>query len=371
MTHERGIESHAPGTEPRIWIDLDNSPHVPFFAPIIDELAGRGYSLLITARDCFQVPELTQRFRIPCTIVGRHYGKHMLPKLAGLGIRAAQLMRIAGPVRPQLAVSHGSRAQILASACLRIPTLLIADYEFSTLSALVRPTCYLCPDVIPATSLRTNAMRVARYPGIKEDVYVPRLVPDDNIRRELGLADDTIVVTLRPPASEAHYHCQDSDALFAATIDFLARNPGVTLVVLPRTRRQGAELAAARPDLVRCGLLKIVTRAVDGLSLIWHSDLVISGGGTMNREAAALGVPVYSTFRGPTGAVDRYLVETGRLVLLERPEDIPAKVIVAPRPRRPRAPVTQNESLRAILDHIGAFVPAVPERESLPDHVAA
>jgi len=45
----------------KIWIDLDNTPHVPFFKPIIRELEKRGHEVVLTARDAFQVCELADR----------------------------------------------------------------------------------------------------------------------------------------------------------------------------------------------------------------------------------------------------------------------------------------------------------------------
>jgi hypothetical protein len=77
----------------------------------------------------------------------------------------------------------------------------------------------------------------------------------------------------------------------------------------------------------------IPDRVVEGPNLIWHSDFVISGGGTMNREAAALNVPVYSIFRGKTGAVDRYLVDKGLLTMIGKKEDVPGKIRIAKRNR--------------------------------------
>ena len=41
------------------------------------------------------------------------------------------------------------------------------------------------------------------------------------------------------------------------------------------------------------------------------ADALVSAGGTMNREAAVLGTPVWSIFEGPLGAVDELLVARG------------------------------------------------------------
>jgi len=339
----------------KIWIDLDNSPHVPFFAPIIDELQKRGHSLLLTARDCFQVRELADRFQLDYKLVGRHYGKNTMRKLVGLGVRAAQLMPAVLKAKPRLAVSHGSRAQLIVSACLGIPSLSIGDYEFSKVWALVQPTWIMCPDVIPTAAIRGDSRRILKYQGIKEDVYVPRFVPSPDIRAQLGLQDSDVVVTLRPPASEAHYHHALSDELFAAALEFLSNKPEVKLVVLPRNEKQAISLRKSQPELFRNGKMRIPEHVVDGLNLIWYSDLVISGGGTMNREAAALGVPVYSTFRGHIGAVDQYLSTKGRLVLLENVKDVAAKIRMVRRTRPAKPPNGDGTVLSSIVEQIVAI----------------
>ena len=321
----------------KIWIDLDNSPHVPFFAPIIDELQRLDYSVVLTARDCFQVRALADLFRLKCKIVGRHSGSNTIRKMAGLCLRASQLAPTILKEKPDLAVSHGSRSQLIVSVPLAIPSLFIGDYEFSTVSALIHPTWVMCPEVIPSTAVRGDPSRILKYPGIKEDVYVPRFIPDPTLRSQLGLHEDDLVVTVRPPATEAHYYNPASTDLFKAVIEFARQQPEVRMVALPRNERQEAWMREIWPELFSNGTLRIPPSVVDGLNLIWYSDLVVSGGGTMNREAAALDVPVYSTFRGKIGAVDRYLSEAGRLVLLESAEDVPAQVRLTRR-QRPAQP---------------------------------
>ena len=345
-------------TQTKIWIDLDNSPHVPFFAPIVDELRGRGYDTVLTARDCFQVRELADLFHLEYKLIGRHYGKSRLRKAAGLGCRALQLMPTVLRESPDLAVSHCSRAQLVTASSLGIPCLFIGDYEFSTSWAVVEPTWLMVPEVIPSEAIRCDPSRVLRYPGIKEDVYVPRFVPDHGLRGQLGLGDDDVVVTVRPPANEAHYHNPQSDELFDAAVELLSPQPGVKLVALPRNDAQARRLRERWPGLFANGTMRIPGRVVDGLNLIWHSDLVISGGGTMNREAAALGAPVYSVFRGHIGAVDRYLSAAGRLVLLESVDDVRTRIVARRRQRDSRGSHTDSGALRTIVQHIAAVADA-------------
>lgn len=339
----------------RIWIDLDNSPHVPFFRPIVDELRARGYTVLLTARDAFQVADLAKLHRMECITVGRHFGKNKLLKVVGLLVRSAQLLPLLLRQRPDLAVSHGSRAQTMAAKLMVIPSVVIADYEHVT--HVNRADCMIVPDVIPTEVAARFARRVLTYPGIKEDVYAATFLPQDGLAAELGLRADDIVVTVRPPATEAHYHNPESETLFAAVVDLLELHPRMRIVMLPRNARQAAQISQRWPQWLDSGRMIIPQRAVDGLNLVWHSDLVISGGGTMNREAAALGVPVYSIFRGHIGAVDRYLAQQDRLVLLETPDHVRTRIAIAKRERPDRVGAAAGRSaLQTIVDELVGVV---------------
>ena len=166
--------------------------------------------------------------------------------------------------------------------------------------------------------------------------------------KELDIGESEILVTVRPPATEAHYHNPASEALFAAAINLLGHRENVRMLLLPRNERQASFIRAEWPGFCESRKLIIPDHVVGGLNLIWFSDLVISGGGTMNREAAALGVPVYSIFRGKIGAVDRYLSEQGRLTLLETVQDVETKILLAKRPKER----TSNGQDRHVLLHL-------------------
>jgi hypothetical protein len=247
----------------------------------------------------------------------------------------------------------------VAAAWLGVPSALLFDYEFAT-PGVGRPTWIVTPEVIPPGATGRNPKYALRYPGIKEDVYVSRFRPDPALRARLGLADSDLVVVIRPPASEAHYHNPLSDGLLTTTIDHVLSHPSARIVLLPRTKNQDVALRERWAGLLAQGRLVIPPQAVDGLSLIWSADLVVSGGGTMNREAAALGVPVYSIFRGQLGAVDRYLAAEGRLVLVESDEDVRRNVRLVPRPATPPPSSTPRPALAAIVQHIATILDAEP-----------
>src|SRR5437660_2782770 len=346
-----------------VWIDLDNSPHVPFFLPIIEELKNQGVEILLTARNTYQVCDLLDFVHLQCKVVGRHYGKHRMLKVLGNILRACQLAPTMVWRQPDLAVSHGSRAQIVVGRTLGIPTLMMQDYEYSARTGFLEADWILTPDVVPNSAMSRRPGRVLKYPGLKEDVYVPGFRPDPSIRQQLGISSEDLVVTLRPPATEAHYHNHKSDILFAEALKFLDR-PHITIVTLPRSHRQDQSLRNEWPDLIASRRMIIPKSAVDGLNLIWFSDLVISGGGTMNREAAALGAPVYSIFRGTIGAVDAYLAQQGRLTLIECAADLEQKIALQ-RWHRPSRPNSRNHpALRTIVDDITMILNTTAGRES-------
>ena len=334
----------------RIWIDLDNTPHVPFFVPIIRSLEREGHSVMVTARDAFQVCNLAAYHGLAYRTVGQHHGANKLVKTAGTLLRSAQLLPIARRERPDIAMSHGSRPLELVSFLLGIPNMRIFDYEHTREVPLLRPTLGVAPDSINAGTW-ANCFRLGlrRYRGLKEDVYAAAFRPDPSLRESLGVAADEILVTIRPPATEAHYHNPESDALFIEAVNVLGSTPGVRMVILPRTAGTQREFVT-RSWPAWCAKRRIILpdRVLDGLNLVWCSDLVVSGGGTMNREAAALGVPVYSIFRGTLGAVDRELAREGRLVLIETSDQIRTKLVPVKRARNADT-TADRPALRQIL----------------------
>lgn len=334
----------------KIWIDLDNSPHVPFFRPIIDELEKNGYEITLTARDCFQVCELTDKFKLRYKTVGKHYGKYTIIKVMGILYRALQLAPTIIKEKPDMALSHGSRSLLILASILRIPSVLIEDYEHA--KALINPTWVIAPEVIPDSAINIDNNHIFKYPGIKEDVYVPFFKPDPDIKKELCLNGKDVLITIRPPATEAHYRNPMSDELFNASIEFLSKNPDVCIILLPRNEKQKSQIKKEWEDLFSKRRIIIPDKVVDGLNLIWYSDLVISGGGTMNREAAALGVPVYSIFRGEIGAVDRYLSDSGRLILLETIDDVQTKIMLTKRNQTIKPLHHNNATLKSIAESV-------------------
>jgi uncharacterized protein len=306
----------------RIWIDMTAPAHVLVFRPIAERLRGRGHEVELTARDYSQTVELLAMHGMEATVVGRHGGANRLGKAAALARRTRALRRFARGRDFELALAHGSNDLALAAAMLRIPAANTFDYEFAVLQHNVG--CRLArrvvvPDRIPPERLErfgVGPSKLAQYPGLKEEYYLHDFDPDESVPDALGVDRERIVVVFRPPADVALYH-RMQNPLFPQVLDRLGRDEGVHTVVLPRTTEQ-------REHVRGLGLPWVIVpeRAVDAQSLIALADLVISAGGTMNREAIALGTPVYTNYAGRLGGVDEALIAEGRLRPLTDPGDV-------------------------------------------------
>lgn len=300
----------------RVWVDLTNSPHVLVLRPVIAALQRGGAEVLVTARDFAQTLGLCERFGIACEPIGRHRGGRLTAKAAGLASRSLALVRWARRRRFDLALGHGSNDVCVAARALRIPCATMFDYEWARVQHAVNcrlAQAVVVPDAIPPGRLKpygATAAKLRRYPGLKEEYYLADFEPDPAVLGELRLDPARPIAVVRTPPEVSLYH-RFEHPLFAGVLDRLR---AAQAVVLPRTPRQREELAGA-------GFV-VPGRAIDAQSLIAFADLVISAGGTMNREAVALGTPVWTTFEGRLGAVDERLIADGRLRKLERPEDV-------------------------------------------------
>jgi predicted glycosyltransferase len=308
----------------RIWIDLANSPHVPFFRALIPEFVARGHQVEISTRDFAQTVELATRAGMMPHVIGGHGGGKLSGKAGNLVGRAAALRKWARDRGFDLAVSHNSYAQISAAAALGIRSVTLMDYEHQPANHLAfrLATRVIVPRAFPAAELKkygAATRKVKRYEGIKEDVYLADFVPDTafaEVLRKLGIASEDVLVVARPPAREALYHRFENE-LFDELLTRISSSDGVKIVLLPRTEAQRADYAERKLANV------IMPReALDGSNLIAAADLVISAGGTMNREAAALGVPAASVYAGKWAAIDEELVKEGRLQRVRSQTDI-------------------------------------------------
>jgi len=302
----------------RVWVDLTNSPHVLVMRPLIAAMREDGHEVEVTARDFAQTLELCERLKVEYTAIGRHRGGRLAGKAAGLASRSLALARWARPRRFDVAVGHSSNDVMVAAALLRIPSATAFDYEFAKLQHHVNcrlARAVVVPAAIPPERLHPYGAdgKLRRYEGLKEEYYLADFQPDEAVLDELGLDRSRPLVVVRTPPEVSLYHRFESP-LFRGVLERL-RSGDAQTVVLPRT-------AAQREELARLGGFVVPERAVDAQSLVSFADLVISAGGTMNREAVALGTPVFTTFEGRLGAVDEALLREGRLRRLAHPDEV-------------------------------------------------
>lgn len=307
----------------RVWIDISNSPQVPYFRPLIALLERRGHDVLVTTRDFAQTLELLELHSIPFEVIGpAHGGASGLGKGRAMAGRVLALRGWAKRRELDIALSHASHELPIVARSLGIPSSYAFDYEFARLQhglGCRAARRIVVPDAIPQDrldSIGAPTSKVRAYPGLKEEYYLHGFEPDPTVLDALGLDPGRVVAVVRTPPEVSLYH-RHGNPLFSEVLERLGRDPDVQAVVLPRTAEQGEAIRAlGLPSLVLPG------QAIDAQSLVALSDVVVSAGGTMNREAVALGVPVYTTFAAKLGAVDDALIREGRLSPLHSADDL-------------------------------------------------
>ncbi len=329
----------------RVWVDCTAAAHPLVLRPIIERLQALGHTVDVTAREYGQTLGILERLGIPHAAVGAHGGASTFGKARALAGRSGLLARRAWGQRYDLGLAHGSVDLAVVCGIFRIPSVQMQDYEFAGRQRRISfrlARRVMAPDAIPVERLAAVGAperKLFRYPGLKEDYYLADFEPDPSVLDELGIDRDAVLVVVRPPPETSEYH--EENPLHERVLDRLAGEPGAQTVVIPRTTGQIEMLERRATSDERLGRDRLIVprNAVDAQSLIALADLVVSAGGTMNREAVALGTPVYTTFAGRMGGVDEELISEGRLRVLRDPSEIELrKRESAPGVRNPRDP---------------------------------
>jgi predicted glycosyltransferase len=325
----------------KVWVDFTASAHPLVFRPLVERLHAQGHEVEITARDYAQTLQLIRSHGMEATVIGHHGGRSSLGKARQMRARLRALRRWARGRGFDLALAHGSHELTMTARALHIPSSTTFDYEWAWLQHQLgcrAATRVVVPDSIPPERLARYSARppkLQQYPGLKEEYYLSDFEPDPSILEPWGIDPARVLVVLRPPPDVSLYH-RHSNPLFPQTLEHVGRLEDVHAFVIPRTDEQR--------DYVRSlELPRVIVpdEAVDAQSLIALADLVVSAGGTMNREAAALGVPVYTTYGGRLGGVDEELIRQGRL----RPLTDPRALELQKRERAPGARVRRDPQL--------------------------
>lgn len=305
---------------------MGNSPHVPFFAALAKEFERRGHEILWTARDYAQTVPLARKANLPIETFGTHGGKGLWQKGLKFSGRSLELIRWTLGKKIDLLVSHNSHEPLAVARLLGIKSVNLMDYEHHPMNHLSFRFAkrVIVPESFPAEYLRkfgANEKKVKRFSGLKEDVYLADFQADENFQNDLktlGILPENILVVVRPHAPEALYNRQFPNQILDKMLDKCVKNENVKILLLPRKNYQGEELKKRHPQTN----IIIPENVLDGANLILAADLVISGGGTMNREAAALGVPVITIFAGKPAAIDEMLINEDRMIKIETLEDL-------------------------------------------------
>jgi predicted glycosyltransferase len=303
----------------RVWCDFTASAHPLVFRPLVERLRAQGHEVEITARDYAQTLQLIESHGMQATVIGHHGGRSSLGKFNQMRSRLKQLRKWAKGRDFDIALAHGSHELTMTARRLGIPTSTTFDYEWAWLQHQLgcrAATRVVVPESIPPERLAkytATPPKLQQYPGLKEEYYLSDFNADEGILGEWGVDAARVLVVLRPPPDVSLYH-RHSNPLFPQTLEHLGRSGDVHAFVIPRTNEQRDYVKSLDlPSVI------VPEQAVDAQSLIALADLVVSAGGTMNREAAALGVPVYTTYGGRLGGVDEELIRQGRLLPLTDP----------------------------------------------------
>jgi uncharacterized protein len=322
----------------RVWIDLSNSPHVRLFEPLIRTFEGRDWQTLVTVRDHAQTLPLARERWSDVAVIGGRSPSGRAAKGRAVLERARDLARFARSVRPDVALSHGSYAQIVAARAVGVPVATMMDYEHQPANHLSfrLATRVIVPDAFPKAALRrqgAGAGRVVRYSGFKEELYLAEFEPNRAVVAELGLDEDRVLAVFRPPPAGALYH-RSVNERFDDVLREAVERDDVQAVLLPRWDEQSTRYRGV-PGLC------IPDKAIDACSLMASADVVIGAGGTMNREAALLGTPAYTVFTGALAAVDAELI---RLELLYDLRDSASRPKLVRKPRATRRAVAEEHA---------------------------
>ncbi|HEU4599376.1 MAG TPA: DUF354 domain-containing protein [Solirubrobacterales bacterium] len=337
-------------------MDMSAPAHVLVLRPIIERLRAEGHEVEITSRDYAQTQQLLELHGLEHTPIGRHGGASRVRKAYRLAARSTEMIGFGRKKGFDLALAHGSNDLAIAAKTLGVPEANMHDYEYAVTQH--RIGCRLArrvlfPDSVPLERLRRFGVTPDKYfpyPGLKEEYYLYDFEPDAEALRRLGVDEERVVVIVRPPPDVSLYH-RKSNPLFPKVLDRLGRDEGVQAVVLPRTQAQRQFINGLQlPSVI------VPPAAVEAQSLIALADLVLSAGGTMNREAAALGTPVYTTYGGRLGGVDEALIRSSRL----RPLTDPRALVLEKRDAE-ATPVRRDPAF--LVEIILGTVGARPSRE--------
>ena len=352
--------SYNKNSSKRIWIDLDDSIHIPFFTPIVKNLEEKGYNVLITGRNFAKTVLLADLYNLDYIPIGKCIAKNNFTKILTSKIRYLQLLLFLIKVKPTISITHGSVSQMITAYILRIPIAKFLDYEFIKTLPTIKPNIIFIPNIISNKKISRFGAKIFRYPGPKEDIYLQNFMPDPIILKKLNIDTSKIIVFIKLQSYKKIYK---SKQIFEAITKIITKNESTRTIILLSDKIEKKKILRNFEAELNSEQLFIHTEIIDELSLLWYSDLVISDSRSFNREAASMGIPVYSIFRDKLGDVDSHLVKTNRLILIENMKDVRKKISIKKKQKITKLQNINSLALQSVSNEIENFISEIVENK--------
>lgn len=279
------------------WVDIFNGPHVHFFQNA-DLFFNHS---IFTARNYKPIPELIKLYGIDAKIIGVHGGKENIKKLNASSRRIVELADYIKDKNADVAVHKHSVEAARVAWGLGIKSISFIDNELMVpqnmlvcplSNVLIAPICinqYVLRNFTP------SHVSILQFDGVCEVANVYKYKPSENVLKKLNLKTDKPIIVLRGEPLLASYNKKSS--IVKNIIEKIKSDvPDAQVVHVSRDGEQ----------------IENVQETFDARSLCYYADIVISGGGTMTREAALLGTRAITYFYNPL-SVDKYLMKFGLL----------------------------------------------------------
>lgn len=298
-------------SEINIWIDIKNAHEPILFKSIISELP---YSFYITARDYAEIRGLLEKYGMKYKIVGKTHMKNIYAKAAYFPFRTMFLQM--NVPRYDYMLSHGSIYGIVASKLRFKKSITIFDVDFSNLvvDAIYKMSSYLIlPSYVEYSKFGVSEEKVYTFDGFKEDIYLADLDTSSCDIGEIPFKREDFVV-IRPEAYKAYY-VPKCKSIVEDLIKLLLKE-NFNIVLLPRYTEE-------REKYRKYSEVYIPERPINGACACWLAKAVLTGSGTMAREAACIGTIAVSFYPGEDIlSVDRELIRRGWLYHSRDPKEI-------------------------------------------------
>lgn len=305
-----------------IWIDFENAPHVWIFKEFLDEFKSKDIDLLLTARNFSATLKLCNYFKLDVeNISSTKTRKSKFGKVFYVYLRAKSLISYfrENNLRADLFLSHGSRSGSYAAYKLGIPAVSLDDYEYSFKGFNYFVKELMTPNVIPAEQWGVFKNKVTQYPGLKEELYLWNSA--NYAYEEVNfLQKDKINIVFRPEGRYSHYRSKRSKVVQDEILKLFKGLDNIFIILIPRDEKQKRKICNYFKD--NSIQFIVPENVVNGPALLYRSDLVIGGGGTMTRESAILNVSSYTFFGGKLGYADQFLIKNSKLIFISSPNEI-------------------------------------------------